>query len=357
MSAKLRTFVAGGSGILAGELLRLLDAHPALEVEAAFSREAGRPLRELHPQLRSTLCTSALDEAPSRLARAAAASAQPLALFLSLPHGESAAAWKRVRAELGGAAERVRVVDLSADFRLRDAALHQRTYGEQHDPEGAAEFVYGLPELWRGRVREARRVAAAGCFATALQLASLPAAAGGLLDAARPWIFSGITGSSGAGATPKASTHHPFRHGNLFAYGVEGHRHEAELAQALLEHGLAPELCFLPHSGPFARGIHLTAALPLARELGSGEARALYARRFASEPFVEVLESGVPELRSVVGGNRASLALHVRGRTLIVLLTLDNMVKGGAGQALQCMNLMLGLPEASGLSAAGSGVA
>lgn len=357
MSAPLRAMLLGGSGILAGELLRLLDGHSALALEAVFSREAGRPLRELHPQLRSTLATSAFEEAPELVARAARTGAGELALFLSLPHGESATTWKRLRASLGAAAEGVRVVDLSADYRLRDGALHQRTYGEQHDPEGAGEFVYGLPELWRGRVREARRVAAAGCFATALQLACLPAAAEKLLDATRPWVFHGVTGSSGAGATPKASTHHPFRHGNLFAYGVEGHRHEAELSQALAEHGLEPELCFLPHSGPFARGIHLSAALPLARALTSEEARALYARRYAGERFVEVLASGVPELRSVVGSNRASLALFARGRTLIVLLALDNMVKGGAGQALQCMNLMLGLPEGAGLSAVGTGVA
>jgi N-acetyl-gamma-glutamyl-phosphate reductase len=169
-------------------------------------------------------------------------------------------------------------------------------------------------------------------------------------------VYAGVTGSSGSGASPKRTTHHPFRHGNLYAYSVGGHRHEAELRQALDELGLAPRLHFVPHSGPFARGIHLTAALPLAKPLTTEAARALYAERFAGEPFVEVLAGGVPEVRSVAGSNRASIGVDVRGDVLTVLVAIDNMIKGGSGQALQCMNLMLGLPETWGLSACGTGV-
>jgi N-acetyl-gamma-glutamyl-phosphate reductase len=253
------------------------------------------------------------------------------------------------------------VLDLAADFRLREPELYRTAYGHAHPaPDELTSFVYGLPELAREPLRGARRVAAPGCFATALQLAVLPAAEAGVLDPSRAWILNGITGSSGSGNEPKPATHHPHRHDNLWAYSVGGHRHEAELVQALAPLGQCPPLVFVAHSGPFARGIHLTATLPLARALGAAEAQALYAERYRGEPYVEVLgesrERATPDLRSVVGSNRASLAVHVRGETLVVLLTLDNLVKGGSGQGLQCLNLMLGFPETMGLPRTGLGV-
>jgi N-acetyl-gamma-glutamyl-phosphate reductase len=165
-----------------------------------------------------------------------------------------------------------------------------------------------------------------------------------------------VTGSSGSGNEPKAGTHHPWRHGNLWAYGLEGHRHEAELAQALERVGVRAPLHFVPHSGPFARGIHLTACLPLERRLSGEEAQAIYAEAYAEEPFVQVLDEAVPDLRRVSGSNSVALRPFVRGEALHVLCTLDNVVKGGAGQALQCLNLMLGLPETWGLPRSGLGV-
>ena len=273
------------------------------------------------------------------------------------PHGESAKTWSALRGELGRAADALAVVDLAADFRLRDPARYRVAYGNAHPaPAELAGFAYGLPELFRAELRGARRVAAPGCFATALQLACVPAAGAQLLDAARPWILDGITGSSGAGNEPKPTTHHPHRHDNLWAYSLGGHRHEAELAQALAPLGIAPSVCFVACSGPFARGIHVTAHLPLARDVGADEVRAVYAERFAGEPFVQVLADGVPDLRSVVGSNRAQLAVSARHGMLQVLVTLDNLVKGGAGQALQCLTLVLGFPETLGLPRAGLGV-
>jgi N-acetyl-gamma-glutamyl-phosphate reductase len=253
------------------------------------------------------------------------------------------------------------VLDLSADFRLSDPERYRVAYGQAvASPDELSRFVYGLPELGREPIRGAHRVAAPGCFATALQLAVLPAAEARVLDERRPWVLNGITGSSGSGNEPKPATHHPHRHGNLWAYSVGGHRHEAELAQKLEPLGARPPLAFVAHSGPFARGIHLTATLPLARRLETAEARALYVERYRDEPFVEVLDetrdSATPDLRSVVGSNRASLAVFVRGEVLVVLATLDNLVKGGSGQGLQCLNLMLGLPETTGLPRAGLGV-
>jgi [amino group carrier protein]-6-phospho-L-2-aminoadipate/5-phospho-L-glutamate reductase len=167
----------------------------------------------------------------------------------------------------------------------------------------------------------------------------------------------GITGSSGSGAAPKPGTHHPYRDGNLWVYASDGHRHEAELAQALAREGVRARIQFSAASGPFVRGIHLSAWLPLARPLDARAARAIYAEAYANEPFVEVLEEGAPDLRRVVGSNRASLGVYVRDGVLGVHLTLDNLVKGGAGQALQCLNRMLGFPETWGLPRAGLGVA
>ncbi|MEM7310945.1 MAG: N-acetyl-gamma-glutamyl-phosphate reductase [Planctomycetota bacterium] len=348
-------FVVGSTGMLAGELLRLVDAHPVLRLAGAVSRDAGRPLQELHPHLGPSE-TVDLATATAAMRTALEDPEARVALVLGLPHGASASAWRALRSELGDAAERVLVVDLSADYRLRDAQVYTSWYGHDHaDPDELPRFVYGLPELGRDDLVGARRVAAPGCFATALQLATAPAVRAGLLDADGPWNYSAVTGSSGSGVVPSKTTHHPFRNGNLWAYGLGGHRHEAELAQTLARYGVEPEVCFVPHSGPFARGIHLTAMLPLARVLGEAEARAAYADAYRDEPFVR-LEDEAPDLRRVVGSNSSALGVFVRGRTLLVLTVLDNMIKGGAGQALQSMNLMLGLPEHQSLPRLGLGV-
>jgi N-acetyl-gamma-glutamyl-phosphate/LysW-gamma-L-alpha-aminoadipyl-6-phosphate reductase len=348
-------WVFGARGMLAGEFLRLIENHPGLQLAGAVSR-SDSGLAEAHPH--ATLGLPAVDEdrATEGLIEALAAG-ESCAAVLALPHGESAALYARLEAALGSRISELAVVDLAADFRLRDPGRYENVYGRSHPcPDALADFVYGLPELDRSRLSGARRVAAPGCFATALQLAAVPAARAGLLDATRPWIFTGVTGSSGSGATPAVGTHHPWRHGNLWAYGLDGHRHEAELLQALAPLGVEPPVHFVPHSGPFARGIHLTAMLPLARAVRGTEVRAAYVGAYGGEPFVEVLAERVPDLRSVVGSNRATLGLHLRGSVLTVLCTIDNMIKGGAGQALQCLNAMLGFPETCGLPRAGLGV-
>jgi N-acetyl-gamma-glutamyl-phosphate reductase len=349
-------FLFGARGMLAGEFLRLAELHPGLELRAAVSRDSPHSQGPLHRHLGKALPATDAARAERELVRCLAEGGRA-ALVLALPHGESARTWKALRERLGESAERVFVVDLAADFRLRDPQFYRRAYGETHPaPRELSEFVYGLPELAREPLLAARRAAAPGCFATALQLAAVPAAEAGLLDRARPWIFSGVTGSSGSGNEPKPGTHHPHRHGNLWAYSVGGHRHEAELEQALAPLGRVPPVAFVVCSGPFARGIHLTASLPLARETREGEAREVYRKRFEGEPFVEFLGEGTPDLRMVAGSNRAALAVFVRAGVLQVLVTLDNLVKGGAGQGLQCLNLMLGFPETAGLPRSGLGV-
>lgn len=349
-------WVFGAKGVLAGELMRLLDLHPSIELRGAVSRSE-QSVESAHPHLQSDAKTCSAEEARAAIVAAARAGERP-AIFLALPHGESCAAWMALRAELGELAQHVLVVDLAADYRLASPELYAATYAHAHpDREELQRFVYGLVELNRDALNGATRVAAPGCFATALQLACVPAARAKLLDAARPWVLHGITGSSGSGAEPKPGTHHPWRHGNLWAYSLGGHRHEAELAQALASCSYAPPIHFVAHSGPFARGIHLTCALPLSRKVTRDEARARYAEAFAGSPFVSVLDGArVPDLRAVAGSNRALVGVDVRGEVLTVLVTLDNMVKGGAGQALQCLNLMLGLPETAGLPRAGLGV-
>ncbi len=354
-------WIVGSSGLLAGELARLIEGHGGMQLTGAVSREAGRALREMHPQLCSMLETvdlaSAAESLKDQLGAMAPGDEPAVALFLGLPHGHSARAWFEIAEALGDLAARVAVVDLSADFRIGDVGLFEENYGMEHpDPDGSQGFVYGLPEFWRSRIVESRRVAAPGCFATALQLAVLPAAIAGMLDDQSPWFLPAVTGSSGSGVAAKATTHHPFRHGSYKAYSPGGHRHEAELKQALAEWHLEAPLHFLPHSGPWSRGIHLSAALPLREEARTEELHAIYSAHYAGEPFIEVLPiGGIPELRSVVGSNRVSLGLHVRDGLLTVLLALDNTIKGGSGQALQCMNLMLGLDETSGLSRSGLG--
>ncbi len=343
----LPVWVFGAGGLMAGELLRLCAQHPGLALAGTVTRAGGEELGALHPQLARAGRTLAPAAALDALAAALAPEGARALLVLALPHGEAAHAWRAARERLGAAAERALVLDLSADHRL-DAAGYRAWYGEHPDPDALASFVYGLPELARDALAGATRIAAPGCFATALQLATLPAARAGLLDADRPWIYHALTGSSGSGARPSAGTHHPHRHANVWAYAREGHRHEAELARALAPLGLAPAVVFAPHSGPFVRGICLTAFLPLARALATDEARAAYERAYAGAPFVDVLAEA-PDLHRVVGSNRAALSAVVRERVLVVSCTLDNLVKGGSGQALQALNLALGWPETTGL--------
>lgn len=347
--------VFGAGGLLAGELLRLVEAHPVLRLAVAATREGGS-LETTQPHLADPVVAMPIAAAFERTVELA--SRGPIAIAFGLSHGESAAMWKELRAALGKNAANARVVDLGADYRLADPAEYERVYGAPHpDVEELPRFAYGLPELNRAALRATNRAAAAGCFATAMQLAVVPAYSGKLADPAKTLLLSGITGSSGSGVKPAANTHHPHRAGNLWAYSLTGHRHEAELAQTLrIAAASAPTIHFVPHSGPFVRGIHLTAFVPLRAQIDAGEVRSLYRARYEGEPFVTVLDKGTPDLRRIAGSNRVCLGLDVRGDVLTICLTLDNVTKGGAGQALQCLNLLCGLDETAGLPRAGLGV-
>ena len=353
-------FVLGAGGMMAGELLRLAASHPRLCIGGAVTREGGEALGRLHPHLVADSELTCLS-LPAFVEELSVAPDPPCErwLVLALPHGSAAAAWRGVRDALGERAEALGVLDLSADYRLRDLDLYEHWYGAPHaDPEGAERFAYGLPELSDADLSSVRRIAAPGCFATALQLACVPAAEAGWLDLETTWILHAATGSSGSGAKPKPLTHHPHRHADFRAYASDGHRHEAELAQALapaLPSGARPKVLFLPHSGPWARGIHASCVLPLAGPRTRAEAHELYRARYEGRPFVRVLDGEVPDLRRVVGSNTACLGVRVREDALVVEVTLDNLIKGGSGQALQALNLALGLPETEGLPAQGMG--
>ncbi|HIG10183.1 MAG: N-acetyl-gamma-glutamyl-phosphate reductase [bacterium] len=354
---KIPIWIVGAKGLLAGELARLLEDHPHYFLAGAVTREGSEALIHEHPFLTSAITCVAVGQATAEIERDLASG--PAGLFLALPHGEAAGVWKTMACELGSAAEELAVVDLSADFRLQSPEHYAAAYGREHpDPAGDLGFVYGLPELYRSELTGARRVAAPGCFATAMQLACIPAAAAGLIAPGATLLFQGVTGSSGSGAVPGKGCHHPYRNGNFKAYSLAGHRHEAEVLQALAAyHGQELKVHLVPHSGPFARGIHMTLSLPLAGDLNAEEATSVWSEFYAGEPFIQVLPAGgSPELRWVVGSNRVSLGVHVRDSVCTVLLVLDNTLKGGAGQALQNMNLCHNLPETAGLARAGLGV-
>ncbi len=344
----MKVAVIGAAGYAGGELLRLLCQHPDVGDWIATSRsQAGKPVADVHPALR------ALSDRTFEAVEPAEAARWADVVFLALEHGESS----RVAAGLFGQRAEL-VVDLAADFRVRDLALYERFYGAHPAPELVERFRYGLADVEGERLRGAGAIAAPGCFATAAQLALYPLArVGGV----RPSLFA-VTGSSGAGQGPKPTTHHPARAHNLFAYSVLSHRHEAEVLQSWRAWTGAPgaEARLMTHSGPFVRGIHLTLHAwvpPGAWEAGADPAaavQALYREAYRGRPFVRVLAQP-PELTHVVGTNEAQLFATASpdGREVQVMLVLDNLVKGAGGQAVQAMNLALGLPEVRGLVGGG----
>ncbi|MFV0276460.1 MAG: N-acetyl-gamma-glutamyl-phosphate reductase [Parahaliea sp.] len=340
-----RIGIVGGTGYTGVELLRLLAQHDGVEVVAITSRaDAGRRVDELFPNLRGhyDLAFSEPD--------VALLSACDL-VFFATPHN---VAMNLVPELLEGG---TRVVDLSADYRIRDAALWSRWYGEPHvSPQLLAETVYGLPELHRERIAQARLVACPGCYPTSVQLGFLPLLEAGLVDASH-LIASAASGASGAGRQAKVDNLLSEVADSFKAYGVAGHRHLPEIEQGLADISGAPvALTFVPHLLPMVRGIHATLFARLTGEHQLEELQALYEVRYRDEPFVDVLPAGrYPQTRTVKGANRCQLGIALpQGRdTVVVMSTIDNLIKGASGQAVQNMNIMLGLPETQGLGQVG----
>jgi LysW-gamma-L-alpha-aminoadipyl-6-phosphate/LysW-L-glutamyl-5-phosphate reductase len=345
----MKTAVIGAAGYAGGELLRLLLQHPEVSECVATSRsQGGKPVAEVHPGLAAVSDARFSGATPGEAARGRDV------VFLCLEHGESS----RVAGEVFDAGPGL-VVDLAADFRVRDQELYERFYGPHAAPELLPRFTYGLADVAGCALRGAKAIAAPGCFATAAQLALYPLAWAGL--DVTPSLFA-VTGSSGAGVQPRPTTHHPMRAHNLFAYSVLGHRHEAEVLQSWREWVGRPDATarLMTHSGPFVRGIYLTlhAFVPRRIAIRGGEPGTTVARWFseayAHRPFIRVLDAP-PELTHAVGTNYALIhaAESDSGEEIQVTIAIDNLVKGAGGQAIQAMNLALGLDERAGLTGGG----
>jgi N-acetyl-gamma-glutamyl-phosphate reductase len=337
----VKVAILGAAGYVGGELLRLVLQHPDVtEVTATSRSQAGKPIAELHPSL--ALLTDARfgAHAPGEAARG-----QDV-VFLALEHGESSTVMGAVIDAGPGM-----IIDLAADFRIHDGKLHDLHYGPHKAPEMVHRFRYGLADVLGTQLAGAKAIAAPGCFATTAQLALYAVAE--LPLAAAPTVFA-VTGSSGAGQKPRPTTHHPERAHNMFAYGVMGHRHEGEVLEQWREwrHDPAAHARLMCHSGPWVRGIHATLHAHLSEPVF--DPGAIVRQRFAGRPFIRVLDQP-PELTHVVGSNMAMLhaAASSDGREVQVMCVIDNLIKGAGGQAVQAMNLALGLDERAGLLAPG----
>jgi N-acetyl-gamma-glutamyl-phosphate reductase common form len=351
MSARVQAIVLGGTGYVAGELLRLLYGHAHLEVAAVLSdSQPGARVADAFPHLQSAypdLLFASLAQIEA-LVRATAQSA----LFCAAPHGIAAGLIDRLLQAATGAGTRVHCVDLSADFRYASAAAYESVYKHTHGaPQRIAEFTCAVPEhLERSPTPH---IAHPGCFATATLLASVPLLA---LNLTEPRLFvTGITGSTGSGRRPVEGTHHPQRHSDLYAYNALSHRHTPEItACARAASGVDAEFNFVPHSGPFARGIHVTIQATLKRPLDAASACAALADYYRHSPFVRVSTSA-PHVKDVAASNYAHLSAMTNGATLAVMTVIDNLNKGAAGGAVQWMNRLLRIPESTGLTAPAPG--
>ncbi|MGH8148758.1 MAG: N-acetyl-gamma-glutamyl-phosphate reductase [Steroidobacteraceae bacterium] len=345
MSTRIPAVILGGSGYVSGELLRLLAAHPAFEVAGVLSdSKPGEPLADAFPHLASTYPEMRFK---SEAEIGALLGAAPSSAVLSgAPHGVAAPLIDRLLTVAEGAGRRPRVVDISADFRYRSAEAYEAVYRHPHGaPRRLGEFSCALCEHLESV--PTRHVAHPGCFASAILLASVPLLA---LDLCAPVLYvSGITGSTGSGRKPVEGTHHPLRHGDVYAYSALSHRHVPEIvACARAASGVEADFNFVPSSGPFARGIHVTVQGALRSRLDSAQVIAALRDFYARAPFVRVTDTP-PRIKNIVASNYAHLSAAANGRSIAVLCALDNLTKGAAGGAIQWLNRLFSLPETTGL--------
>ncbi|MEP7206884.1 MAG: N-acetyl-gamma-glutamyl-phosphate reductase [Casimicrobiaceae bacterium] len=337
----IRIGIVGGTGYTGVELLRLLAQHPEADVRVITSRkDAGTAVAEMFTSLRGRYELAFSDPTKADLKACHV-------VFFATPHGV-AMAQARELVDAG-----VRIIDLAADFRLKDPAVFEQWYGMAHTcPDLLAESVYGLPEMNREAIRAARIVGNPGCYPTAVQLGFLPLLEAGVVDAEH-LIADCKSGVSGAGRKAEVGLLFAEASDNFRAYSLKGHRHLPEIVQGLNGACTSPvRMVFTPHLTPMIRGIHATL---YARITQPGvDLQSLYERRYADEPFVDVMPAGsMPDTRSVRAGNMCRIAVHrpQDGDMAVVLAVEDNLVKGAAGQAIQNMNLMFGLAETTGLTA------
>jgi N-acetyl-gamma-glutamyl-phosphate reductase common form len=346
VSAPIAAVVLGGSGYVAGELLRLIAGHPRFSLAAVLSdSRPGEPVTTAFPHLASAY-------PDTRFASQAEIERQirelgEVAIFCAAPHGAAGSLIDALLTQAQASGARAHVVDISADFRYRSAAVYESTYGHAHGAaRRLADFTCALPEHLTAA--PTRHIAHPGCFATATLLAAVPLLA---LKLARARLFvAGVTGSTGSGRKPVEGTHHPLRHGDLYSYGALTHRHIPEMQACLRDAcGEDVDIAFVPHSGPFARGMHVTVQAELAASHDSAAVLAALRSFYAHAPFVRITNEA-PRIKNVVTSNYAHLAAVANGRTVAVLCAIDNLTKGAAGGAVQWMNRLFGLDETTGLT-------
>jgi N-acetyl-gamma-glutamyl-phosphate reductase len=334
----IKAGIVGGTGYTGVELLRLLAAHPQVALQVITSRsEAGMPVADMFPNLRSKVDLSFSEPSVEELS-------QCDIVFFATPHGVA-------MKSAGELLEKgVKVIDLGADFRIKDIPEWEKWYDMQHTtPELVAEAVYGLPEVNRGAIKQARLIACPGCYPTAVQLGFMPLLEQKLVDVEH-LIADAKSGVSGAGRKASVGTLLCEASESMKAYAVSGHRHLPEIRQGLVQMANGQVgLTFVPHLTPMIRGIHATLYATLTSDT---DLQSLYEQRYESEPFVDVMPAGAhPETRSVKGANQCRIAIHrpQGGNTLVILSVIDNLVKGAAGQAVQNMNILFDLDESAGL--------
>ncbi len=344
---RFKAAVIGGSGYGGGEMIRRLLLHPEVEVARVASIDyVGQPLSAAHPNLEGRSDLVFEDLSPAEAAEGMDV------VLLGLPH--KVAAHKIPEILPTGA----RIVDLSGDFRLRDQAAYEKYYQTHPCPEHLEKFVYGLPELNRDKIKASKYVASPGCFATTIELGVLPLAQKGWLSGLVHTVA--MTGSSGSGVKASAGTHHPVRSVNIKTYKTLNHQHTPEVVETLLNAGAKDlSLQFVPVSAPLARGLFASTFVSVDASISEDEIKAAYREFYADEPFVRVPQGRLPEVAAVVGSNYVEVGTVmgevIDGRRVVTCFTaLDNLIKGGAGQGIQNMNLVLGLDETLSLQDAGS---
>lgn len=351
MSKSIHAVVIGASGYVGGELLRLLANHPNFELAAAVSdSRAGSSISDTFAHLSQVLGDTkfvARDQWSNAIL-----DGSNVALFSAAPHGASAETIADALARANSKDLQVRIVDSSADFRYAKQNTWESVYGAKHGaPQLLDQFTCAVPEHLA--TINTPHVGHPGCFATATLLAAVPLMRSGLSES--DLFVAGVTGSTGSGRSPQTGTHHPERNSNMYAYKPLNHRHSPEVAAlAAAASGRKTNLHFVPHSGPFARGIHVTLQAKAKSSVTEEQLRRIFVDAYVDSPFVEVV-AGTPKLKNVVASNMCHLSVASDGDSIVVLSAIDNLVKGAAGGAIQWMNRLWDLPETAGLTAAPPG--
>jgi N-acetyl-gamma-glutamyl-phosphate reductase len=350
-NTRIPAIVLGGTGYVSGELLRLILGHPNFSLAGVMSDSspgelAGKSFPHLAGALGATAFKSQAD------ITALIAHEPTSAVFCAAPHGAAAALIDSLLKAAEGAGTKPRFVDISADFRFSTAAAYEAVYKHPHGaPQRIAQFTCAVPEHLKSV--KTPHVGHPGCFSTSILLASVPLLKSGWVD---PTLFvSGVTGSTGSGRKPVEGTHHPTRHSDLYSYGALGHRHTPEItALAKAASGVEADYSFVPHSGPFARGIHATVQARLKSPRDAAAVLGMLREFYTGCPFVRVLDTP-PRVKDIVASNFAHMSAAANGRTVAVMCTVDNLNKGAAGGAVQWMNRLFDLPETAGLTAPAAG--